>query len=106
MTLNAPAPFETARLRVRLVTREDLPALLVVNGDAAVTQFLPYETWSTIADAEAWLQRVEKSQASGTALQFVIVDKATDQAIGTALIFRHDEGSARAELGYVLGRAH
>ena len=106
MPLNAPAPFETARLRVRLVTCEDLPALLVVNGDAAVTQFLPYETWSTIADAEAWLQRVDKSQASGTALQFVIVDKATDQAIGTALIFRHDEGSARAELGYVLGRAH
>jgi [ribosomal protein S5]-alanine N-acetyltransferase len=106
MPLIAPEPFETARFRVRLVARDDLPALLVVNGDEAVTQFLPYETWRSMIDAEAWLQRVEKSQATGTALQFVIAEKTTDQAIGTALIFRHDEGSARAELGYVLGRAH
>ncbi|MEQ1597486.1 MAG: GNAT family protein [Casimicrobium sp.] len=106
MALITPDPFETARFRVRLVTREDLSALLVVNSDEAVTQFLPYETWRSMSDAEAWLQRVEKSQATGTALQFVIAEKATDQAIGTVLIFRHDEGSARAELGYVLGRSH
>ncbi len=106
MSLIAPEPFETARLRVRLVTREDLPALLIVNGDETVTQFLPYDTWRTMADGEAWLLRVEKSQATGTALQFVMVDKATDQVIGTSLIFRYDAGAARAELGYVLGRAH
>ena len=106
MPLIAPEPFETARFRVRLVTRADLPALLVVNGDAAVTQFLPYDTWRAMSDAEAWLGRVEKSQATGTALQFVIAENATDYAIGTALIFRYDEGSARAELGYVLGRAY
>ncbi len=105
MSLIAPDPFETARLRVRRVTRGDLPALLHVNSDDGVTQFLPYATWQNLDDAEAWMQRVEKSQASGTAWQFVVADKGSDQAIGTCLIFRHDEGSARAELGYVLGRA-
>ena len=45
-------------------------------------------------------------QATGLALQFVVADKASDRAIGTCLLFRLEEGSRRAELGYVLGRAH
>ena len=36
----------------------------------------------------------------------MIVDRAAAVAIGTCLLFRFDEGSERAELGYVLGRAH
>ena len=59
-----------------------------------------------MADAEAWLQRMKEIQATGLALQFVVVSKLTGVAIGTCLLFRFDEGSARAELGYVLGRAY
>jgi [ribosomal protein S5]-alanine N-acetyltransferase len=35
-----------------------------------------------------------------------VVLKSTGLAIGTCLLFRFEEGSARAELGYVLGRAY
>jgi RimJ/RimL family protein N-acetyltransferase len=42
--------------------------------------------------------------AAGTALQFVVLDKASGQVVGSCLLFQFDEGSARAELGYVLGR--
>jgi [ribosomal protein S5]-alanine N-acetyltransferase len=100
-----PGPIETPRLLVRRVAETDLPALLAVNGDVEVTRYLPYPAWATLADGEAWLQRMNGIQASGTALQFVIVDRTAGQAIGTCLLFRHDEGSARAELGYVLARA-
>ncbi len=106
MPLIDPGPIETPRLRVRGVAEADLPALLAVNGDAEVTRFLPYPAWATLADGEAWLKRMNGIQASGGALQFVIVDKQqAGHAIGTCLLFRHDEGSARAELGYVLARA-
>jgi hypothetical protein len=54
----------------------------------------------------AWFVRMKGIQATGTAVQFVIVDKASRKPAGTCLLFRHDEASARAELGYVLGRAH
>lgn len=106
MPLAAPDPIESARLVVRLVGEADLPALMEVNGDVEVTRFLPYATWTSIADAQAWLARMTGIQATGTALQFVVAEKASGTAVGTCLLFRHDESSARAELGYALGRAH
>ncbi|MCE9658444.1 MAG: GNAT family N-acetyltransferase [Burkholderiales bacterium] len=93
-------------MRVRLLAESDLPALFAVNSDEAVTSMLPYATWQTPADAEAWFGRMAALQATGLALQFVVAEKASDRAIGTCLLFRLEEGSQRAELGYVLGRAH
>jgi ribosomal-protein-alanine N-acetyltransferase len=106
MPLTAPNPIESARLLVRLVAESDLPALLQVNGDDQATRFLPYATWSSMTDAEAWYKRMSGIQASGSALQFVVADKQTGTAVGTCLLFRFEEASARAELGYALGRAH
>jgi ribosomal-protein-alanine N-acetyltransferase len=106
MPLLAPNPIETPRLTLRLVAESDLPALLAVNGDDEVTRFLPYATWSSPADGEAWLRRMTDMQATGLALQFVLAEKPAGVAIGTCLLFRYEEASARAELGYVLGRSH
>ena len=36
----------------------------------------------------------------------MLVRNADSKVIGTLLVFRYDEGSSRAELGYVLGRSH
>lgn len=106
MSLIAPEPLVTERLIIRLVEPRDLPALLAVNGDAQVTRHLPYATWAALADAMAWYERMLKLMEGGTALQFVLVRRSDDLPVGTALIFHHDEGSRRAELGYVLGAAH
>jgi ribosomal-protein-alanine N-acetyltransferase len=105
MSLVAPPPIESPRLRVRLITEADLTALLVVNGEDEVTRFLPYPTWRSMADAHAWYQRMAKLQTEGSALQFVVVDKDSDGVVGSILVFRFDAPSARAELGYTLGRA-
>jgi [ribosomal protein S5]-alanine N-acetyltransferase len=106
MPIVAPGPIESRRVLLRLAAEADLPALLQVNGDAEVTRFLPYATWNSMADADAWYQRMSGLQAAGVAWQFVVTHRASGTAIGTCLLFRFDEGSARAELGYVLGRAH
>ena len=103
--LSPPPEIESPRLRIRLVESADLADLLEVNGDEEVTRFLPYATWRSMDDAGAWLARMSGMHAAGTALQFVIVEKASGRAIGTLLLFRHDEASARAEIGYVMGRA-
>jgi [ribosomal protein S5]-alanine N-acetyltransferase len=105
MSLTAPEPISTERLTIRLIEPGDLPALLAVNGDPTVTRHLPYATWAAMADALAWYQRMLGIMETGTALQFVIVRRSDDLPIGTALVFRHDEGSQRAELGYALGSA-
>ena len=105
MPLVAPQPIDTERLRVRRVTEADIPALFDINGDPEVTKFLPYPTWHSLTDGEAWFRRMQVIQDGGAALQFVVADQRSDKAVGTCLLFRHDEGSARAELGYVLARA-
>lgn len=105
MPLKATGALETERLQIRLVTEADLPSLLEVNGDDAVTRYLPYASWRGIEDARAWFARMNALQAAGGSLQYVIVDKRSGNAIGTCLLFRHDEPNARAELGYVLRRA-
>jgi ribosomal-protein-alanine N-acetyltransferase len=106
MPLVDPGPIESERLTVRLLRESDLPALLEVNGDEVATALLPYPTWTSLDDARAWHSRMAGLQATGLALQFVVVSKASGRAIGTCLLFRYEEGSARVELGYVLGRAH
>lgn len=106
MQLPADSTVRTPRLTLRLVRREDLPDLFTVNADEEVTRFLPYPTWRAASDGEAWFDRMAAHQASGDAAQFVIVHDALRQVVGSCLLFRFDEPSARAELGYVLGRAH
>jgi [ribosomal protein S5]-alanine N-acetyltransferase len=98
--------IEAPRVIVRLARAADVADLLDVNGDPEVTALLPYAAWTSLADGEAWYERMARLQAAGSALQFVVVARVSSRAIGTCLLFRHEPTSARAELGYVLGRAH
>ena len=106
MALDGDIPVDTARLTIRRVQPADLGDLLAVNGDDAVTRFLPYPTWKTAADAQFWFERMAALQAAGGTAQYVIEHRALSRVIGSCLLFRHEPASARAEVGYVLGRAH
>lgn len=106
MPLPPIPPLTSPRTLLREVGAADLPDLLEVNADPEVTRFLPYATWQSAADAESWLARMLALAATGSARQLVIGRRDDGKVIGTALLFRHDEGSNRLELGYVLGRAH
>jgi [ribosomal protein S5]-alanine N-acetyltransferase len=106
MPLRTPVAIQTARLIVRPVAAEDLPELLAVNGDDEVTRFLPYPSWRSLADGQAWFERMSMLGARGESAQYVIVERRSRLAIGTCLLFRHEESSARAEVGYVLGRKY
>ena len=99
-------PIPTTRLRVRPLAAADLDDLMAVNGDPEVTRFLPYTAWSAPADAQAWLERMKAMQEVGTGCQLVISLSETDKAVGTILLFRYDEQSARVELGYALAKEY
>lgn len=106
MAFSAPPPLQTARLTLRLVEESDLAALMSINGDDCVTRFLPYPTWRSPEDAQAWWARISPGLATGAALQFVVIDRSCGAVTGTCLLFNHDAGSARADIGYVTGRAY
>lgn len=94
------------RLTLRPVVASDIADLLEVNGDPEVTRFLPYPTWKSTQDGAAWLARMEALAATGTGQQLVMARNDDAKVIGALLLFRYEEGSARLELGYVLGRSH
>lgn len=106
MPLTCPDRIEASRIDLRPLEDGDLPSLLEMNADSAVTDLLPDATWTSLADGRAWLERMRGIEATGTARQLVVVDRAADAAIGTCLLFRHEEASARVELGYALARRH
>lgn len=106
MSFPAIASIESARLLIRPVAETDLPALLEINGDDAVTRFLPYASWRSLEDAHAWLARMRALEAADTARQFVIVRRIDARVIGTLLLFRYEAASRRLELGYLLGRPY
>ena len=106
MPFKEPIVVESAQLIVRPVEEGDLQALLEVNGDDEATRFLPYASWRSLADGRAWFERMSILGARGESIQYVVTDRASTLAIGTCLLFRYEESSARAELGYVLGRKY
>lgn len=106
MALDNDTPVHTARLTIRRVQPTDLGDLLAVNGDDVVTRFLPYPTWKSATDAQFWFERMAALQAAGATAQFVIEHRELARVIGSCLLFRHEPASGRAEIGYVLGRAH
>ena len=104
MPFNKPITVESDRLIVRPVEERDLPSLLIVNGNDETTRFLPYASWRSLADGRAWYERMSTMGARGESIQYVIAERDSAQVIGSCLLFRYEQGSARAELGYVLGR--
>ncbi|WP_427912945.1 GNAT family N-acetyltransferase [Ramlibacter sp. MMS24-I3-19] len=101
-----PIPcIDTPRLQLVPVHDRHLPDLLAVNGNDEVTRFVPYATWTSLDDARAWLERTQKHVEAGGSRQLVLQRRADGRAIGTLLLFKHDEASRRLELGYALGRA-
>ena len=106
MPLESFTPLESDRLIVRRLEESDLEALMAVNGDAQVTRYLPYKAWASMDDAHAWFERMQRIQQDNTALQLVVVEKASNEAIGTCLLFKFDKNNGRCELGYVMRRSH
>jgi RimJ/RimL family protein N-acetyltransferase len=96
----------TPRLTLVPVSADHLADLLVVNGDDVVTRWLPYPSWQGLDDARAWLARIEALVAAGSTQQLVLQHRGHGGVIGALLFHRHEAASRRAEIGYVLGRAH
>lgn len=103
MSIEAPA-LPSARLTQRLVEERDLPDLFAIHSIDEVNRFLPYTTWKSMADAEAWYGRALGRREEGSAMQFVIVENDSGRVVGTSLLFRFDRDNQRCELGYALGQ--
>jgi ribosomal-protein-alanine N-acetyltransferase len=106
MPFISPPPCESARILLRPVQADDIPDLFEMNRDDVTTRYLPYASWQSLEDGAAWFKRISDLAAGGTSLQLVMVEKASGRVIGACVLFRYEEGSARAEIGYAMARAY
>ncbi|MBL4671827.1 MAG: GNAT family N-acetyltransferase [Arenicella sp.] len=97
--------LDTERLSIRPALKADIQSVYLIHKEPIVNRYLPYQTWHSLADAEAWYARVE-SRRKDIAEQFVITVKGSDTLIGTCIVFVQESDSANLELGYVLARQH
>ena len=88
MPLPVITQISAPRPHLRPVAAADLPALMQVNGDDQVTQYLPYASWTKLEDAQAWHARMDTLAQSGESRQLVIVRNDDAAVLGTVLLFR------------------
>lgn len=101
-----PAELTTPRLRLRAPAAHDRDALFAIYGDPEVMRYGSGPAWQTLQQADAWLQRAAAGHADGSGLQWMIERLDAPGAIGACVLFHFHIESRRAEVGYILARAH
>ena len=84
----------------------DLDALWAVFSDAETLRYWSHEPFEMRAQAAAYLADIGRGCAERTRFQWAVVDRATDALLGTVTLDAWDRRHRRAEIGFLLGRAH
>jgi RimJ/RimL family protein N-acetyltransferase len=93
--------LESERILLRPLQREDLQALLGMTQDPSLWTYFTHDL-STLAGLETWAA----GHFSGDRLQFVVIDKRTQQVLGSTGFGNFFPRDQRIEIGWTwLGRA-
>jgi [ribosomal protein S5]-alanine N-acetyltransferase len=99
-----PREFETARLHLRPPTLDDSAAVFAGwVQDPEITRYMEWRPHRDIVETETFLRRCERVWNDGTAFPWLLVRKDTGAVAGMGEIRL---GGHKADIGYVLARAH
>jgi len=98
--------LETARLRLRWMRADDLPALERLIGDHGDSRAWNRGGGSDHGEASIYLESVQRGYDLGHSYQWGIARGDDDQLIGSATLYGIDHLQGNAELGFALGREH
>jgi ribosomal-protein-alanine N-acetyltransferase len=94
--------FETERLRLRALRREDASGILCLSTDPAANRYLPGTGPKTMADAMARVERLQHDVENGKCIFWVIAERDDPSLIGTICLWNLEPLNRRGELGYKL----
>jgi len=94
----------TERLRLRALTPRDASAVLAVVGDPEVTRYHSVPTLTTLAEAQAALERLGIALLARDAIRWAIELVEHGEMIGTVGLLRFDFEHRHAEIGYEIAR--
>jgi ribosomal-protein-alanine N-acetyltransferase len=94
----------TERLRLRAPLPGDAAAVLSILGDPEVTRYYNVPTITTLAEAQALLERLDQRYAARDAIRWAIELVEHNEMIGSVGLLRFDFEHRHAELGYEMAR--
>lgn len=92
--------LETERLTLRIPSPDDADMAFVWLNDPKVNRFMPYDLYTSVEEARAWLTSVNNGEFSE--YHFVFVRKEDGVVIGSGSIGPRESGSELWEFGYNL----
>jgi RimJ/RimL family protein N-acetyltransferase len=97
--------LEAARVCLRGLRDDDVPALFAVFSDSAVMRYWSSEPQRDVAESRTLLAKIRAGFRAHEFLQWGVARRSDDTVIGTCTLFRLDARNRRAEVGYALGRS-
>lgn len=92
----------TARLALRQLSPDDVPALHAIFSDPQVMRFWSSEPLRDLAAARTLYEEIDALRASDALYQWGIECRDDRQLIGTTTLSRLDAQNRRAEIGFAL----
>ena len=100
-----PDTFETERLILRCIQKQDAADLYEYAGDAETTKFVTWATYKSIDDAPPFINYIVEKFSAGARMDYAIVLKENNKMIGTGgivvLSLPHF-----VELGYIINKKY
>jgi [ribosomal protein S5]-alanine N-acetyltransferase len=94
------------RLVLRSLDERDLGPVFEIFSDAETMRYWSAPPMADRDEARTLLSRAQAGFAEGRAFRWAVARRADDRLLGTCSLFALDEQNRRAEIGYILGRAH
>lgn len=102
------AEFEellTSRLRLRKLTREDVPLYYQrIGSSSEVTKYMLFQPHGDISESAESIENVLRRYETGRCYRFCIALRQTDELIGMIEPLRFDEESSTCSFAYMLGQ--
>ena len=96
--------IEASRVCLRHLEESDTDSLFEIFSDREALRFWGFQPFNERTEAEKLLIEIHDSFRQKELFQWGIALIETDQIIGTSTLFRLDDQSRRAEIGYILNR--
>jgi len=93
----------TPRLRLRPLRTSDANDMFTVYSDPKVMQYGSTPVWSSVDDAHTSLARTDEGMKEGQFLRLALTLGDADRFIGDCCLFKFDQQSRHAEVGYSMG---
>ncbi|HEY8561781.1 MAG TPA: GNAT family N-acetyltransferase [Pyrinomonadaceae bacterium] len=96
--------IEASRVRLRHLEESDTDSLFEIFSDREALRYWGFPPYGERAQAAKLLAEIHEYFRQKSLFQWGIALADTDEVIGTTTLFRLDDQSRRAEIGYILNR--